>query len=155
MIAQTQTLRFLTDHNVPDSVGKALDELGHDVVRLRDVMAVNTSDPIVARAAIEDKRILVSWDRDFNRDLSLLEIARESGLSTTHLTLLFQRHTGKTPYAYVISRRLRHAVEKLRDTRMPIAEVALSCGFSDQQHMTRLFRLRLGTTPNAVRKTRS
>jgi hypothetical protein len=41
--------------------------LGHDVVRLREVMAVDTADPVVARAAIEDRRILVTWDRDFNQ----------------------------------------------------------------------------------------
>lgn len=59
--------RFLTDHNVPDSVGNKLIELGQDVVRLRDVMAADAKDPIVAKAAIEDHRILVSWDRDFNQ----------------------------------------------------------------------------------------
>jgi len=59
--------RFLTDHNVPDSVGNILIVLGQDVVRLRDVMAVNTTDPVVAKAAIEDGRILISWDRDFNQ----------------------------------------------------------------------------------------
>lgn len=59
--------RFLTDHNVPDSVGAALSDLGQDVVRLRDVMAVDTKDPIVAKAAIRDGRLLVSWDRDFNQ----------------------------------------------------------------------------------------
>lgn len=59
--------RFLTDHNVPDSVGNALVALGQDVVRLREVMAVNTTDPVVAKAAIEDGRILISWDRDFNQ----------------------------------------------------------------------------------------
>jgi hypothetical protein len=30
-------------------------------------MAVNTTDPVVTRAAIEDNRILVTWDRDFNQ----------------------------------------------------------------------------------------
>ena len=35
------------------------------MVRLRDVMAINTTDPVVARGAIEDNRVLVSWDRDF------------------------------------------------------------------------------------------
>ena len=42
-------------------------DAGHDVVRLRDVMAVDAADPIVAKAAIQDSRILVSWDRDFNQ----------------------------------------------------------------------------------------
>ena len=30
-------------------------------------MAVDSKDPVVAKAAIEDKRVLVSWDRDFNQ----------------------------------------------------------------------------------------
>jgi hypothetical protein len=30
-------------------------------------MAVDTTDPVVARAAMEDDRVLVSWDRDFNQ----------------------------------------------------------------------------------------
>lgn len=106
----------------------------------------------------QDRRIQRAIDfveSAFCTDLSLLDIARESGLSTTHLTLLFQRHTGRTPYAYVIMRRLRHASDLLRDTRMPIAEVALTSGFSDQQHLTRMFRLRLGITPKALRQGRS
>lgn len=67
VVPASQLFRFLADHNVPDSVGRILVDLGHDVVRLRDVMAIDTTDPIVARAAIEDGRILISWDRDFNK----------------------------------------------------------------------------------------
>lgn len=59
--------RFLSDHNVPDSFGNFLIGIGHDVVRLRDVMAINTSDPVVAKAAMESDRVLISWDRDFNQ----------------------------------------------------------------------------------------
>jgi Domain of unknown function (DUF5615) len=62
---QWPQFRFLMDHNVPDSVGNKLVALGQDVVRLRDIMAVDTKDPIVATAAMESSRILVSWDRDF------------------------------------------------------------------------------------------
>ncbi len=64
---QWPQFRFLTDHNVPDSVGNKLVLLGQDVVRLRDVMAADAKDPVVATAAIADNRILVSWDRDFNQ----------------------------------------------------------------------------------------
>lgn len=61
--------RFLTDHNVPKSVGDTLIGLGQNVVRLRDVMAVDAPDPVVAKAAMEDERVLVSWDRDFNQQI--------------------------------------------------------------------------------------
>lgn len=58
--------KFLTDVNVPDSVGKYLSGRGHEVVRVRDIMAIDTKDPIVAEAAIQAGQILVSWDKDFN-----------------------------------------------------------------------------------------
>lgn len=40
----------------------------------------------------------------------------------------------------------------LRAGRLPIAEVAMRCGFSHQEHLTRVMRARLGTTPAAVRR---
>ncbi|TBN36567.1 hypothetical protein EYE42_15490 [Paracoccus subflavus] len=66
-MAKRLVLSFLTDANVPDSVGNALIEAGHDVVRVRDIMAADAPDPVVAEAAMRAKRILVSWDRDFNQ----------------------------------------------------------------------------------------
>jgi Domain of unknown function (DUF5615) len=57
---------FLTDNNVPDSVGRVLEAHGHDVVRVREIMAADSTDPVVAQAAISASRILVTWDKDFN-----------------------------------------------------------------------------------------
>jgi hypothetical protein len=65
-MAKRPVFTFLTDVNVPDSVGDFLTSQGHDVVRVRDVMAIDATDPVVAQAAMEAKRILVSWDKDFN-----------------------------------------------------------------------------------------
>lgn len=66
MTAEGSLLAFLTDNNVPDSTGDALMGLGHHVVRQRDVMATNETDPVVATAAIKYSLILLSWDKDFN-----------------------------------------------------------------------------------------
>lgn len=85
-------------------------------------------------------------------DISLLEISRASGLSPTQLTALFSRFVGQTPYSYVIERRLRQAVRLLNTTDTPISQIAPEVGFSDQQHMTRMFRARLGYTPWALRR---
>jgi AraC family transcriptional regulator len=125
-----------------------------------ELAAASWSCPVVAEVPQPgpDRRVRRAIDfieSAYQGDISLLDIARESGLSATQLTQLFQRHTGRTPYAYVVATRLRHASEMLRTTRMPIAEVALDAGFADQQHMTRMFRLRLGTTPNAMRRNGS
>lgn len=65
-MASRRFLHFLTDNNVPDSTGNALRSVGHDVVRQRDIMATDATDPVVAMAAIRSGRILLSWDKDFN-----------------------------------------------------------------------------------------
>lgn len=88
------------------------------------------------------------------RDVTLLEIAAAAGLSATQLTQAFQQATGETPYAYVISRRLRQAVHLLRHSNTPIAHIAIDVGFADQAHMTRTFQRKLGATPKGIRNQR-
>ncbi|HYU11706.1 MAG TPA: DUF5615 family PIN-like protein [Stellaceae bacterium] len=58
-------LKFLTDHCVPDSVGQALHDAGHQVIRLREVLPTSSPDPIVASVAELNDAILVSFDKDF------------------------------------------------------------------------------------------
>jgi hypothetical protein len=60
-------MRFLLDENVPRAVGDALRELGHDVRLSTDLVAVGSPDQVVATAAVQDDRILVSHDRDMRR----------------------------------------------------------------------------------------
>jgi AraC family transcriptional regulator len=85
-------------------------------------------------------------------DISLVDIADSAGLSPTYLVTQFRRHAGMTPYAYVISRRVRCACMLLKTTDMPIAQVALESGFSDQQHLTRVMHARTGDTPKVIRQ---
>ena len=66
---------------------------------------------------------------NYLKEISLDELCTFSGLGVTHLIKLFQMATGQTPYAYVISRRVRQAVNLLRSTRLPIAHVAIESGF--------------------------
>lgn len=55
-----RVILFLTDANVPDSVGACLVERGHDVQRVRDIMAADAKDPVVAEAAMQAGRVLVT-----------------------------------------------------------------------------------------------
>jgi AraC family transcriptional regulator len=41
----------------------------------------------------------------------------------------------------------------LATTTLPIKEIAASCGFTDQAHLTRLFARSYGTTPAAFRRS--
>ncbi|WP_164523197.1 DUF5615 family PIN-like protein [Sphingomonas koreensis] len=63
-------MRFLTDQNIPDSVGDMLIEHGHEVTRLRDVAAPDAPDELVAAVAEQQEMILVTADDDFDRKVA-------------------------------------------------------------------------------------
>jgi AraC family transcriptional regulator len=65
---------------------------------------------------------------------------------------LFRASTGFTPHQYVLDLRLRRAQERLKESGTSIIDVAVSCGFSSQSHMTSLFRQRLEMTPATFRR---
>ena len=77
-------MRFLLDENVPRAVGAVLVEAGHDVVEATAMLPVGSPDQIVATAAAQDKRILVSHDRDMRcieRSVSTASLERYRTLS--------------------------------------------------------------------------
>lgn len=82
--------------------------------------------------------------------LSLAVIAGRVGLPRHHLIRAFRRETGLTPHAWLVDLRVRRARERLRRGEAPGA-VAAATGFSDQAHLTRAFKARLGVTPGAFR----
>jgi hypothetical protein len=59
-------LDFFTDENIPDSVCRYLQGRGHSVFKAKAHLPEGSADPVVATAAMEDNRILLTWDKDFN-----------------------------------------------------------------------------------------
>jgi AraC family transcriptional regulator len=59
---------------------------------------------------------------------------------------------GEPPHTYVLRRRLERAREALQTSDEPLLAIALRLGFSDQPHLTRLFRRRFGVPPGAFRR---
>jgi AraC family transcriptional regulator len=85
--------------------------------------------------------------------LRLSELAREAGVSTSHFIRSFRQSTGKTPYQFLLHRRVERAQAMMRDLRKPLAEVALATGFADQHHFARVFRRITRVTPSRYRSS--
>ena len=60
-------MRFFIDQCVPEAVAKALENHNHDVVRLREKIAPESPDPLVAAVAETNNAILVTMDGDFRK----------------------------------------------------------------------------------------
>jgi len=81
------------------------------------------------------------------------ELARVVNLSPYHFSRQFKSQFGVAPYAFVTNRRVAKAQEMLRNTSVPLKNVALDCGYSDQSHFCRAFRKTLGVTPAQYRRS--
>jgi AraC family transcriptional regulator len=83
--------------------------------------------------------------------ISLSDMAAEVALSPVHFSRQFKRSVGQTPHQFLLAARVA-AARRLLHGDQSLAEIAYLCGFSHQEHMTRLFRRELGITPGAYRK---
>jgi AraC family transcriptional regulator len=83
--------------------------------------------------------------------VSLRELAHHAGLSRTYFAEAFERATGASPHRHLTQRRIERAQTLLRHTSLPLAEIALQCGFCNQAHFSQTFRQATGTTPSRYR----
>ncbi|QDZ09785.1 helix-turn-helix domain-containing protein [Devosia ginsengisoli] len=97
-------------------------------------------------------RALEYMQDNIARSFNLADLAKAAGRSPSHLSRQFRDAFGRPPHAYLIDLRLDMAQALLQRTREPIAAIAVDCGFSHQEHLTRLFRRRFETTPAAFRR---
>ncbi len=89
---------------------------------------------------------------NLNGDVSIQEVARACNLSRGYFIQAFRETTGMTPYQWLIAERIARARELLRRSEASLSEVAISCGFADQSHFTRVFTNLVGVAPGHWRR---
>jgi AraC family transcriptional regulator len=99
------------------------------------------------------RRCIELMEARLEGDLGLDELASEAGLSTSHFIRSFRESTGKTPYQFLLDRRVQRAQTLMRNARASLAEVAKLTGFANQHHLARVFRRITGTTPSTYRRS--
>jgi AraC family transcriptional regulator len=92
-------------------------------------------------------------DQNLSESITLEDLAALAGLSSYHFSRKFKADLGIAPHAYVLSRRINRAKCLLNSSRLPLKLVAAECGFTDQSHLSRVFRRFLGVTPNNFRNS--
>lgn len=90
--------------------------------------------------------------RDFSSSISILDVACQCRLSLSHFIRAFSNTVGIAPYAWFVQKRVQHAQVLLTETQLPIVQIALECGFTDQAHFTKAFAKANGTTPARWRR---
>ncbi len=98
-------------------------------------------------------RLVIDFiDANLSDAMSLSDMAAAVALSPIHFARQFKKSTGQSPYQYLLGARIEAAKRLLRSD-LAIAEIAFRCGFSHQEHLTRIFGRMVGVTPAAYRRS--
>jgi AraC family transcriptional regulator len=103
-------------------------------------------------AAWQKKQTLIYIEAHLASTIRIQDLAAVANLSKSHFCRTFRCSVGLPPMEFVLMRRLERAKAIISETREPLAEVALLCGFSDQSHLNRRFREIVGITPARWRR---
>ncbi|WP_037454338.1 helix-turn-helix domain-containing protein [Sphingobium chlorophenolicum] len=99
------------------------------------------------------KRVQDFVEAHLERSIQLQELSLIAGLSVSHFVRQFKRATGVSPHQFVLRRRVERAKRLLAHSDQSLAEIAFSCGFSHQEHLTHTFRRHVGSTPGNYRRS--
>lgn len=122
-------------------------------------MMVNNAEVAARRAKSNDNtdpRLIANAvefiEENYRRRLTLQEIASSASLSPTYFHRVFKIHTGKTPHAFVMERRISAAKTYLLTTHKTLEDIVDLCGFSSLSYFDYNFKKHVGMTPTDFRK---
>ncbi|MCI9151687.1 MAG: response regulator [Lachnospiraceae bacterium] len=91
-------------------------------------------------------------EEHFAESITLELVSEQVNLSANYVSAIFRKETGVTFSDYLTAKRMEHAVELLRKTDYPIAQVAEYVGYSSVKYFCRLCKKTLGMKPSEYRK---
>jgi len=143
--------RLAAEVRRPDGAASlAVDGLVGEVLSVVTRAVIKTQTTEAPEWLIEARDIA---GNELHRRVSVTEIAEHVGVHPAYLARRFRAEYGVTPGAYARNARLEWAASKLIETDVPIAELAIQAGFSDQSHFTRAFRRFIDQTPAQYRES--
>jgi len=108
-------------------------------------------------SSVELKTAEIAWliqrhiETNYKDPIRIEELAAKFHIHSSYLSHEFKKSTGYSVHQYLIFWRLSVARQLLAETDLPITGIAYAVGFNDSSNFSRLFRQRVGCTPNRYR----
>lgn len=148
------------DSTAVSAVKRAVEKFQHQTTNIAP--KADPQDKAYIRKCMDIKSGRIDHHDQFNKALDIIEncagkidplsLAKQLGMSLKTLQRLFGKRLNIKPHKYIARLRVLLAADKIKTTSQPIREIAIDCGFHDQSHLTKNFKLQMGITPAKFRK---
>jgi AraC family transcriptional regulator len=126
-------------------------QLGVHLLRHYAACRFRLADGAVRLSPTQVRRLQDHVDCHLAGTITLEGLAQAAGVGQCTLSRMLRATWGTTAHRYVVDRRVDHARRLAQTSELPLKAIAAATGFSDQAHMTRTLRARLGVTPGQLR----
>ena len=138
-----------------DSSGTSIMRLiGLGMLLMDEIVETSSTRVVQERKKLRDfymKEALNFIEGNYQRDISIEEIADRSGLNRSYFSRLFKEMFGESPQSFLIKYRMNKASELLKHSKISIADVGQRVGYENQLHFSRAFRNVFGISPRKYR----
>ena len=115
---------------------------------LRVIEGAPTSTETISPHCI---RIKECSDKNFTSDMNLSQLSSAVYISQTYISHIFKAEMGVSPIQYLVNKRIAHAKQLLTTTDMPVAQIALECGYDDPAYFSQVFKRLTEYSPKQYR----
>jgi AraC family transcriptional regulator len=128
--------------------------LAADVLRKYSALETRVSMPSGGRLSARQIKLITEYlHENLSADIQINDLAKVVGVSRTLLIRRFKASFGETPHQHIIDLRIRRAQELLEHTTLSMAQIASTCGFADQAHLSFAFRRATNMPPSIYRQS--
>lgn len=99
------------------------------------------------------KEALTFIEANFQRDITIEEIAEVCGLNRSYFGKVFRETMGESPQTFLLHYRMARAAQLLKETRLSVGEIAQQVSYDNQLHFSRAFKNVHGISPREYRQT--
>jgi AraC family transcriptional regulator len=101
------------------------------------------------------RRVTTHIETNLDAAITTKDLAALAKLSLFHFCRAFRDSFGESPHGYVTRRRVERAQGLMLTTNASLGQIAADCGFTDQAHLSKLFRRIVGESPGVWRRARA
>ena len=113
-----------------------------------NTLAGKSHDPALLRRLLRAKDAM---DAASHEEWPVPRLAKVSGVSEAHFARSFKDAFGVPPHRYLLTRRIERAAALLRDTDLPVTDIAFETGWNSLGTFGRIFRDIMGESPSELR----